>query len=84
MAVQTTRLDVGLDPLQRHNLIIQTVHTSKDTRLRFFGVFQKKKVGIFVDQSKNQLWNESFGKEKKPILGFEILEKNNFNTDFQG
>jgi len=55
MAVQTTRLDVGLDPLQRHNLIIQTVHTSKDTRLRFFGVFQKKKVGIFVDQSKNQL-----------------------------
>lgn len=79
MAVQTTRLDVGLDPLQRHNLIIQTVHTSKDTRLRFFWVFQKKKGRGFLLINRKISSTESFGKEKNPAWN---LRKKTTSRDF--
>ena len=76
---QITRLDVGLYPLQRHNLIIQTVHTSRTNR--FFLGFSKQKVGDFLIHQKISS-TESFGKEKNP-LGVWNLRKKTTSNRFQ-
>lgn len=74
--LKSTRLDVGLDPLQRNNLIIQTIHTSRTYRC--FWVFQKKGNRFFDQSKKSALKRKFWDGQKKPIWGLKSQKKNNF------